>query len=54
MRWSRRLGAKLAREAGFGERGYRTVFNCNREAGQSVFHVHLHVLAGRNLAWPPG
>ena len=49
-----RVGAKLAREAGFGERGYRTVFNCNREAGQSVFHVHLHVLAGRNLAWPPG
>lgn len=49
-----RIGSTLAREAGFGERGYRTVFNCNKDAGQSVFHIHLHVLAGRNLAWPPG
>ena len=36
------------------ERGYRTVFNCNSEAGQTVFHIHLHVLGGRPMAWPPG
>jgi histidine triad (HIT) family protein len=49
-----RVAAALAKEHGFAERGYRTVFNCNREAGQSVFHIHLHVLGGRALAWPPG
>jgi histidine triad (HIT) family protein len=49
-----RCAAGLATEHGYGERGYRTVFNCNREAGQSVFHIHLHVLAGRALTWPPG
>ena len=43
-----------ARQEGFAERGYRTVFNCNEDAGQSVFHIHLHLLAGRRLAWPPG
>lgn len=49
-----RRAAALAGEHGYAERGYRTVFNCNREAGQSVFHIHLHVLGGRALAWPPG
>jgi histidine triad (HIT) family protein len=49
-----RRAAALAGEQGYAERGYRTVFNCNREAGQSVFHIHLHVLAGRSLTWPPG
>lgn len=49
-----RRAAALASERGFGARGYRTVFNCNREAGQTVFHLHLHVLAGRPLTWPPG
>lgn len=49
-----RRAAWLAQERGFGERGYRTVFNCNREAGQTVYHIHLHVLGGRPLAWPPG
>ncbi len=49
-----RTAAALAAEKGYGERGYRTVFNCNREAGQTVFHIHLHLLAGRGLAWPPG
>jgi histidine triad (HIT) family protein len=49
-----RRAAALAKEHGYAERGYRTVFNCNREAGQSVFHIHLHLLAGRGLAWPPG
>lgn len=49
-----RRAAVLAKDAGYADRGYRTVFNCNREAGQSVFHIHLHVLGGRGLAWPPG
>jgi len=49
-----RRGAAIARERGLADRGYRTVFNCNREAGQSVFHIHLHVLGGRGLRWPPG
>jgi histidine triad (HIT) family protein len=48
------IAARLAREAGHAETGYRTVFNCNRGAGQTVFHVHLHVLGGRPFAWPPG
>lgn len=49
-----RRGAAIARERGFDERGYRLVMNCNAEAGQSVFHIHLHVLGGRSMAWPPG
>ena len=49
-----RRGAAIAAERGYAERGYRTVFNCNAEAGQTVFHIHLHVLAGRGLTWPPG
>jgi histidine triad (HIT) family protein len=49
-----RRAAAIATQHGYAERGYRTVFNCNREAGQSVFHIHLHVLGGRGLAWPPG
>ena len=49
-----RTAATLAAQHGYAERGYRTVFNCNREAGQTVFHIHLHVLAGRGLTWPPG
>lgn len=49
-----RRAASLARERGFDERGYRTILNCNRDAGQTVFHIHLHLLAGRFFAWPPG
>lgn len=49
-----RAAALLARQHGYDERGYRTVFNTNREAGQTVFHIHLHLLAGRGLGWPPG
>jgi histidine triad (HIT) family protein len=49
-----RFAAAIAAEKGYAARGYRTVFNCNREAGQSVFHIHLHLLAGRGLGWPPG
>lgn len=46
--------AAYARAEGFAEAGYRTVLNCNRDGGQTVFHIHLHLLAGRQLAWPPG
>ena len=49
------LAAKqVATELGVAENGYRTVINCNRDAGQIVFHVHMHLLAGRELGWPPG
>ena len=49
-----RRAAALAKQHGYADRGYRTVFNTNREAGQTVFHIHLHLLAGRGLTWPPG
>ena len=49
-----RRAAALAAAKGYDSRGYRTVFNCNAEAGQTVFHIHLHVLAGRRFGWPPG
>lgn len=49
-----RRAAAIARERGYDGSGYRTVFNCNAQAGQSVFHLHLHVLGGRAMAWPPG
>jgi histidine triad (HIT) family protein len=46
--------ARLAEEAGYGDSGFRVVVNAGRDAGQSVDHLHVHVLAGRSLAWPPG
>jgi histidine triad (HIT) family protein len=46
--------AKLAKERGTSENGYRLVMNCNRDAGQTVFHLHLHLLGGRGFTWPPG
>jgi len=49
-----RVAAKIANEQGHGETGYRTVINTGAGAGQSVFHLHVHVLAGRALTWPPG
>ena len=49
-----RRAALLAKENGYDASGYRTVFNCNADAGQAVFHIHMHLLAGRSLAWPPG
>lgn len=49
-----RLASKLARDHGYADTGYRVVFNTNAEAGQSVFHIHLHVLGGRRFTWPPG
>jgi histidine triad (HIT) family protein len=45
---------QVAADNGLSERGYRTVMNCNAEAGQTVFHIHLHVLGGRAMTWPPG
>ena len=49
-----RRAAAIARERGISAGGFRTVFNTNRDAGQSVFHIHLHLLGGRNMTWPPG
>jgi histidine triad (HIT) family protein len=49
-----RTGAAIAKERGFDGSGFRTVFNCNAQAGQTVFHIHLHVLGGRVMTWPPG
>jgi histidine triad (HIT) family protein len=49
-----RRAASIAAERGYAAGGYRTVFNCNADAGQTVFHIHLHVLGGRPMTWPPG
>jgi histidine triad (HIT) family protein len=49
-----RRAAAIAASHGFDTSGYRTVFNCNAAAGQTVFHLHLHLLGGRSMAWPPG
>ena len=49
-----RAGGQIAKERGYDGPGFRTVFNCNAQAGQTVFHIHLHVLGGRVLTWPPG
>lgn len=44
----------LAKEHNLADDGYRVVMNCNQDGGQSVYHIHLHLLAGRRLSWPPG
>ena len=49
-----RRAALIAADRGHGEEGYRTVFNCNDYGGQTVFHIHLHLLGGRPMLWPPG
>src|SRR5215470_12675159 len=49
-----RRAAAIAEQRGIAAGGYRTVFNTNREAGQTVFHIHLHLLGGRVMTWPPG
>jgi len=49
-----RAAATIAKEHGYAELGYRTVFNTNAGAGQTIFHIHMHLLAGRGLGWPPG
>ena len=49
-----RRAAAIAKERGISTGGYRTLFNTNRDAGQTVFHIHLHLIGGRALHWPPG
>ena len=48
------IAIKLADQEGLAEEGYRTVFNCNEKGGQEVFHLHMHLLGGRQMLWPPG
>lgn len=48
------VAARLARQLGIADSGYRLVVNCNGDAGQTVFHLHVHLLGGRQLQWPPG
>jgi len=49
-----RRAAAIAKERGIAAGGFRTVFNTNPDAGQTVFHIHLHLLGGRTMGWPPG
>lgn len=49
-----RVAAQVARDRGFADDGYRTVMNCNEQGGQTVYHIHMHVLGGRAMTWPPG
>ena len=46
--------ARIAKEEGIADDGYRLVMNCNREGGQEVYHIHLHLIGGRRMTWPPG
>ena len=48
------VAKEIAKKEGISEEGYRTIFNCNEHGGQTVYHIHLHVLGGRQLEWPPG
>ncbi|WP_086480733.1 histidine triad nucleotide-binding protein [Oceanospirillum sanctuarii] len=45
---------KIAKEVGIAEDGYRVVMNCNEDGGQTVYHIHMHLLGGRSMTWPPG
>ena len=45
---------KIAIKLGIDKSGYRTIFNCNEDGGQTVYHIHLHLIGGRSLGWPPG
>ena len=49
-----RTASELAKKEGIAEAGYRTGFNCNNAGGQTVYHIHLHLLGGRTFGWPPG
>ncbi|MFZ2168446.1 MAG: histidine triad nucleotide-binding protein, partial [Methylococcaceae bacterium] len=49
-----KTAVNLAKQEGLSEEGYRTVFNCNNNGGQAVYHLHLHLLGGRQMTWPPG
>lgn len=48
------VAAKIAKDLGFADKGFRIVNNCGEDGGQTVGHIHFHLLAGRNLGWPPG
>ena len=48
------VAAEIARQEGIADSGYRTVINTNRDGGQTVSHIHLHLLGGRRMSWPPG
>ena len=48
------IASRIARKEGFAENGFRLVVNCNGDGGQTVWHLHYHLLAGRHLHWPPG
>jgi len=48
------IATKIAKEKKISDSGYRLVLNCNRDAGQTIFHIHLHLLGGRKFSWPPG
>lgn len=48
------VATKLAKELGIAEKGYRLVMNCNAAGGQTVFHIHMHLIGGRSMTWPPG
>jgi histidine triad (HIT) family protein len=49
-----KVANKIANDKGIAERGFRVVANCNPESGQTVYHIHLHILGGRQMHWPPG
>ncbi len=49
-----KIANKIATDKGISDRGFRVVINCNAEAGQTVFHIHFHLLGGRQMHWPPG
>jgi histidine triad (HIT) family protein len=48
------VAVSLSKQEGLSEKGYRTLFNCNKQGGQEVYHLHLHLLGGRQMIWPPG
>ena len=48
------IANQIARDQGIADRGFRLVMNCNADSGQTVFHIHLHILGGRFMSWPPG
>ncbi|MFC2991242.1 MULTISPECIES: histidine triad nucleotide-binding protein [Halomonas] len=48
------VAARLARERGFADEGYRVVMNCNDDGGQTVYHIHMHLMGGRRFTWPAG
>ena len=54
MGYLTQTATQLAKDTGIAEQGYRIVMNCNAEAGQTVFHIHMHLLGGRAMHWPPG